>query len=461
MKGYTVDQKATIFVVVITAFVATFSGSALNLAIPAMCRDFNVSASVLGWLVTSYILTLAALSAPFGRLADITRKKLVYVPGLLIFSLSSLASAFVWDFTAMLFLRVMCAVGGAMIFSTSTAILVSAFPGSERGKVLGYSVASTYIGLSAGPVFGGLLNHYLGWHSIFAASFLISIIVFFIALYKLPKGEKSQYDLKFDFPGSVLYVTLITAIMYGFAVIAESKLAPGFIAGGAVLVVVFIRHESKIENPVIKIELFTKNLNYSFSNIAALLNYGASGAIGYWLSIFLQVVKGYSSQFAGIILISQPVFMALLSPYAGRLSDRISPYKLASIGMGLCAAGISFFIFINVNYPIWLIMLALVITGVGFALFSSPNTNAVMSSVEPKDYGLVSSILATVRSLGHTSSMAVVTLIVSLYMGDSTFTSVTPGLLVNTMSTSFKIFFVMCAVGVFFSAKRKKGGSGV
>jgi len=461
MKVYSVEQKATILVVTITSFVATFSGSALNLAIPAMCKEFNVSASTLGWIVTGYALTLAVLSVPFGRLADITKKKHVFVPGLLIFSLFSLASAFVRSFFAIILTRIITAVGGAMIFSTSTAILVSAFPGSERGRVLGFSVASTYIGLSAGPVIGGFMNHHLGWRSIFVLAFLISGIVFFIALGKLPKGEKSQYTLSFDIPGNIIYIAMITSIMFGFAIAAESKASLAFIAGGIVLLLIFIVHELKVENPVIKIRLFAENLNYSFSNIAALLNYGASGATGYLLSIFLQVARGYSSQAAGMVLISQPIIMAALSPFAGKLSDKISPYKLASAGMGLCAAGLVFFIFLNVNYPLWLIMLALVITGVGFALFSSPNTNAVMSSVEAKDYGVASSMLATMRSLGHTSSMAIVTLVVSLYLGKSSYTAVAPGMLAETMRASFIIFLIMCVIGVFFSAKRKKGESGV
>jgi MFS family permease len=165
---------------------------------------------------------------------------------------------------------------------------------------------------------------------------------------------------------------------------------------------------------------------------------------------------GYTSQIAGIILITQPVIMALLSPYAGKLSDRISPFKLASAGMGFCAAGVIFFIFIDVNFPLWLLILPLVITGIGFGLFSSPNTNAVMSCVEAGDYGVASSILATMRSLGHTSSMAVVTLVVSMYMGNTPLANAKPDILIETMHTSFKIFAVICIVGIFFSAKRKR-----
>ena len=166
---------------------------------------------------------------------------------------------------------------------------------------------------------------------------------------------------------------------------------------------------------------------------------------------------GYSSQAAGFILIAQPALMAILSPYTGRLSDRISPFKLASFGMGLCAAGVLIFAFVGMNTPLWVIIGALVITGIGFAFFSSPNTNAVMACVEAKDYGVASSILATMRSIGHTSSMVIVTVIVSRYMGSQALSDAQPELLIRTMHTAFLIFAGICAAGVFISLKRKSG----
>lgn len=458
MKYYSPEQKATIFVVIITSFIATFTGSALNLSIPAMSKAFNVSAATIGWIVTSAMLTPAALAVPFGRLADITEKRRIFILGLLIFSVSSLFAAFAFNFTVMIVLRVAQGVGSAMVFSTATAILISAFPGSDRGKVLGYSVAATYIGLSSGPVAGGILNHYLGWPSIFIMTFLFTAAAFFISVAKLPKSETRRSGMSFDIPGNVIYIIMIVTIMYGFSEIAVFRFSAALIGLGVVLAVYFVIHELRIESPIIQVRLFTGNIAYSFSNLATLMNYAATFAIGYLLSIYFQVVMRYSSQTAGLMLISQPIVMALISPYAGRLSDRVSPYKLASLGMGFCAAGLLFFVFITENYPLWLITLALIVTGIGFGLFSSPNTNAVMACVEAKDYGVASSILATMRSLGHTASMAIVTLVVRTHMGSTALVEARPGVLIETMHTAFIIFTCICAVGIFFSAIRKKDG---
>lgn len=452
---YEKEQKTTIFVVITTAFITTFTGSALNLSIPDMGQYFHVSASFVGWLVTAYMLTVAALSVPFGRIADLTCRKRILVIGILIFSLSSAAAVFGFSMWMLILLRITQGIGGAMIFSTNTAVLISAFPGKERGKVLGYSIASTYVGLSAGPVAGGFLNYNLGWRSIFAVTAAISIIVLVIAWSKLPGSDCEHKERGFDIPGNVLYIGMIVLTMYGLSELRMQLLPIALLVCGLALGVIFVIHELKTADPVVQVRIFKQNIAYSFSNLAALLNYGATFAIGYLMSIYLQVVMGYSSQAAGLILIVQPGLMAVLSPYAGRLSDRISPFKLASFGMGLCAAGVLICAFVGLKTPLWAVIAALTITGIGFAFFSSPNTNAVMACVEQQDYGVASSILATMRSIGHTSSMVIVTVIVGRYMGNKALTDAEPALLIKTMHTAFLIFAVICTAGVFISLKRK------
>lgn len=448
-------QLSTLLVVIITAFITTFTGSALNLSIPSMGNEFHAGAASVGWIITGYILTAAVLSVPFGRLADLTGRKRILVIGILIFSLCSGASVFVRSMEMLLFLRALQGLGAAMIFSTNMAVLISAFPPEKRGKVLGYSIASTYIGLSAGPVVGGIMNHYLGWRSIFLLTFAISAAVFAIAANKLPAGKLDNHGQTMDFPGNILYISMLTLIMFGLSTVSTIPYAKYLIAAGIVLLVLFIVHELKTKSPIVEVRLFAHNLGYSFSNLAALMNYGATFALSYLLSIYLQVVMGFGSQISGLILISQPLMMAILSPYCGKLSDRVSPFKLASFGMALCALGLFSFIFISENYPFPLIIVNLLVVGVGFAFFSSPNTNAVMACVEKKDYGVASSILATMRSIGHSTSMAVVTFIVSTQMGNTTLSEADPALLVKTMHIAFIVFTCVCAAGIFISLKRK------
>ncbi|QIB70704.1 MFS transporter [Aminipila butyrica] len=448
-------QRATLIVVVVTAFITTFTGSALNLSVPDIGSEFQVSAQLVGWTVTAYMLASAAFSVPFGRIADITSRKKVLVMGILVFALCSLAAAFAWNIQIILALRAVQGFGAAMIFSTNIAVLISAFPETDRGKVLGYSTASTYIGLSAGPVLGGLFNHYFGWRSIFILTFAVSAVVFVIAAKGLPKAEKKEEKVDYDLLGNLLYITMIVCVLYGLSAFSASVLAKILLPVGLGSALLFGRHEWRVRQPIVELRLFAHNLSYTLSNMAALMNYGATFAISYLLSIYLQVVMGYSSQTAGLILVAQPVVMAVLSPYTGRLSDRISPFKLASFGMGLCACCLLFFSFLSESFPLWTILAALVVAGVGVAFFSSPNTNAVMACVDKKDYSVASSLLATMRTIGHTSSMAIVTFVVGINMGATALAEAQPQVLIKTMHISFMIFTGICAIGVFFSLKRK------
>jgi len=214
--------------------------------------------------------------------------------------------------------------------------------------------------------------------------------------------------------------------------------------------------EETAEFPVFNANLFMQNRVFAFSNLAALINYSATAAIGFLLSLYLQYVKGFSPQISGLILVSQPLMQALFSPFAGRLSDKKEPQVLASIGMGLIAVGLIFLIFLNPNTPLWQIISCLALLGFGFALFSSPNTHAVMGSVEKKYYGIASSILGTMRMSGQMLSMAVTTLIFSITMGNLQITAERYDIFLHSSKIIVSILTVMCIAGIFASLARGK-----
>ena len=184
------EKKNTILVCVITSFITTFMGSALNLSIPSLEEEFKVGAQTVGWVVTIYMLTCSALAVPFGRLADRVERRSVLRTGILIFSISSLTAVLSKKMWMLLAFRLMQGIGASMIFSTNIAILVGAFDEEHRGRVLGYSTCATYAGLSAGPVLGGVLNQNFGWRAIFIATAIVSAAAFYGAFFKLPRGKE-------------------------------------------------------------------------------------------------------------------------------------------------------------------------------------------------------------------------------------------------------------------------------
>jgi MFS family permease len=347
--------------------------------------------------------------------------------------------------------------------------------------MLGLSVAFTYGGLSAGPVIGGLITHYLGWRYTFALSGVVSLIAFAIAAAKLPRnlgvsvtsgaetkgnpreqinsdnnGKAGGNLLKQIDPGGIfLYIASTVTLMYGLTIFTQNVVSYLLTAVGVTLLVVFVNIEKKADKPVIEIRLF-RNINFLLSNLAALFNYGATFALSYLLSIYLQMVKGYGADVSGLILITQPIIQAVLSPIAGRLSDRYSPYRIASLGMSLCTLSLVSFIFMSADSPIWHILASLVLAGLGVALFSSPNTNAIMSCVKPGDYGVASSLTSTMRTMGQIISLAIITMIMNTALGATPIDEATESGLIFSMHTGFMIFACICAAGVLISLRREK-----
>ncbi|MGI6066342.1 MAG: MFS transporter [Bacillota bacterium] len=446
-------KRYTLMVVSMASFLTPFMGSAVNLAIPSIGQEFSSSAFLLSWVASSYLLASAAFLVPFGRLADIIGRKKLFILGISIFSISSILCGLAWSIKTLIFFRILQGTGGAMIFATGMAILTSVFPPQERGKVLGINVATVYTGLSLGPVLGGLMNHNLGWQSIFFLTAIIGMIATVFTILKL-KGEwAGAKGESFDLKGAFLYSAGLIAFMYGISAVATVFLAKYLLMLGVVVLAVFVYYELRAKTPVLNLSLF-KNGIFAFSNLAAFIHYTATSGLGFLLSLYLQLIAGFDSQVAGLILLSQPIMMAVLSPFAGSLSDRIEPRILASSGMGLTAIGLLVFSFISQTTPIWLVTATLAIMGIGFALFSSPNTNAVMSSVEKKFYGIASSTLGTMRLTGQAISMTIVTLIITLIVGNVELTPANAAELVNAMKISFGLFMILSIIGIFCSLAR-------
>nr|WP_027356962.1 MFS transporter [Desulfofundulus thermocisternus] len=446
-------KKYVLLAATLASFLTPFMGSAVNLAIPAIGREFHLDALMLNWIVTSYLLASSVFLLPFGRAADLYGRKKVFLAGIITYTLLSLLSGLATSGEMLILFRILHGIGGAMIFGTGVAILTGVFPPRERGKVLGINVAAVYTGLSLGPVVGGFLTHQFGWRYIFYLNFLLGLIVVLVTVFKL-KGEwRDVRGEKYDPAGAFLYTLGMAAFMYGIASANASTYARWVLALGLVLLALFIRQELRYPYPLINLNLF-RNLVFAFSNLAALIHYSATFAVGFLLSLYLQVVRGLDAQTAGFILLAQPVLMALLSPLAGRLSDRVEPRLLASLGMALSFAGLFLFSLINKTTPLWVIMGNLVLLGIGFALFSSPNTNAVMSAVEKRYYGVASATLGTMRLVGQALSMALVTLFFGFYLKGRAIIPAASPLLLKSMHISFLLFAVLCAGGVYFSLAR-------
>ena len=342
-----------------------------------------------------------------------------------------------------------------MIFATGLALLTSVFPANMRGKVIGVNVAAVYVGLSVGPFFGGILTEYLSWRSVFAITVPPSILTWYFAVYQLPGEWADAQGEKLDLFGSVLYGVAITLIMVGLSTLPSTYSIVAMTTGVGVLIG-FVRWELRIEHPVVSIEMFTHNRAFSFSSLAAFIHYASTFAVTFYMSFFLQYIKGLDPTYAGLVLVSQPAMMALFSPVAGALSDRIEHRKVASLGLALTATGLFFLSRVHSDTTIWHVVAVLLFLGFGYALFSSPNMNAIMSSVERRHFGLASGAVSSMRLLGMMFSMGIAALIFSLYMGRAVITPDLYPVFIKCLDVSFTIFSALCVVGIGASLARGK-----
>jgi len=445
-------KRSVLLVATFAAFLTPFMGSAVNLALPSIGKDLEADAIELGWVISSFILSSAIFLLPLGRMADIIGRKKVFFYGILIFTISTFLILFAWNIKILILLRTLQGVASAMIFSTSLAIITSVFQPGERGRAMGINITAVYLGLSLGPVIGGILTQYLGWKSIFA--FLIPFgVVSLVLIRRINTEWADAKHEKFDWKGSLVYGVALFSSMYGFSKL-PSTAGWVFLASGIAMAVLFLIIELNTGNPVFDFKLVFQNRVFAFSGIAALIHYSATSATGFFISLYLQYLKDFDARTAGLIMITQPLAMTLLSPLAGKLSDKHNPGVIASAGMGMTALGLILLCFITVETPFYIIVLLLLLMGVGFALFSSPNSNAIMSSVEKRHLGVASAAVGTMRMVGQMMSMAIAMMLIALYIGKNPINpSNYPGL-ISAMKTGFLIFSALSFLGIFSSLAR-------
>ena len=453
-SSQTTEPLCTLLVTSLAAFLTPFMIGSIGLAIPSIGSEFNADAPTLNLIVTVFLISLAAFLLPFGRLADLYGRRKIFLAGITSYTLFSFLSALAPSAFSLIVAYTLQGVSGAMISSTGVAILTSVYQVKERGKILGINATAVYTGLSAGPFLGGLLTYNFGWRSIFVVNLLVGLVALVVASTKL-KGEWAGIvGERFDFRGSVLIVLSLSGLIYGASTFSLSDTNKMFFFLGLVGIAAFVFQERSAKFPILNVTVFSSNPAFTFSNLAALIHYSATFAIGFLLSLYLQVARGLNPQAAGLILLIQPLMMVFVSPLAGRISDRIEPRLVASAGMALTSFGLFIFSLLSPQSSLNLIAANLFLIGLGYGFFSSPNTNAVMSSVSRVYYGVASSTLGTMRFLGQAFSMAIVSTVFAYYLKGLRITPAATDLLVQSMSVVFIVLTIISVGGIFASLAR-------
>ncbi|GLI32895.1 MFS transporter [Desulforhabdus amnigena] len=441
--------------VCIAQFMAPFMLTAVGVALPSLGRDFQASAVQLGLVEQLYALSLAMTMLTFGRLGDIVGRRKVFLCGLAVFTALTFSLGFTQSIEMTMIQRFFQGIGAAMFLAGSLALVADAYPPEHRGRKIGIVSACTYAGLSMGPVIGGYVTSHFSWRSVFLMSAPLGLSATATCFWGMKETAQESSSERMDWQGSLAYGISVGLIMLGAAHIREVPLGPSIIAAGLMGLAFFLHMESRLESPLLDVSLLWGNRFFTMSCLAAMGNYAATFGITFLMSLYLQYAKGFSPRKAGLVLLVQPVMQVIASPVAGRLSDRFEPAKLATVGMltsftGLILAAVT----INADTPLWILSLELILIGTGFGIFITPNSTAIMGSVERRRFGVASGMIGAMRTLGMAVSLTTVALVFSLFMGEAIITQTTLPVFLSSLRVGLAAFAVFCCLGVLLSISR-------
>ena len=430
--------------------------TSINVALPSIQKEFHLGAVPLGWLPLAYTLASALFILTFAKVGDRFGRRLVFLVGVAVFAISSLTMVFVASYTPLVVFRITQGLGGSMMFSTSMAMVTLAYPPQKRGWAMGVSVAAAYLGQTMGPIIGGVIVHNIGWRNLFLVTACVAFFNLFLDVWLLRRAEwKEPSGAGFDWTGTTLYALALSALLLGLPWVPLTRGVVLVVAGTGILAL-FAWWETRAHTPLIEVRLFIRNRVFAFSNLTALISYASVWAVSYLISLYLQFIRGLNAQTAGLVLIAGVAIQCVISPFAGRLSDRVEPRWVASGGMLVCVLGLLLFSFLQADTPYWYIVLALCFMGIGYSFFSGPNQSSIMGSVERRHVGVASASISTMRMVGMAISTAAATLIMALVVGRHDIQPADYPNLLKAVQLSFAIFTGLCALSVAASLVRGK-----
>ena len=442
-------ETYVILISFITSFFAIFLSNGIIIGVPAIASEFAMNNVIQNWVPTIFFLVVAVFTVPAGQISGKFGVKKSLLAGVIVYLIASIGACLSFSTESFLIFRMMQGAGVAFLNVSAMAMVVSAVKPQNRGKALGFTVTGVYLATSLSPVICGFLVHNLGWRSMFYFVIPFLVLCIILMIVKIPQEWKTYEHDKIDKIGSILYGIGILAFIYGFTTLINPTGLALTIAG-IIILIIFGAYELRQKSPVFNMNLF-KNLKFTSSNIAALCSYIAVMVVTTILNYHLQYVRGMDAQMSGLILIITPIIMAIMAPNSGKLSDRIHPQKLAALGMAIATIALGIVTFLDKSTPFYFIIIAMILQGIGMGLFSSPNMNAIMSSVPPKDAPTASASQATMRTIGQTMSLGLLTLVFAWIMGNLELSSQYAGMIVQSSQIICGICTVACIIAIFAS----------
>ena len=473
-EGKLPSKWAVLAILAIGIFMATLDSSIVNISLPTIATYFHVALSgAVEWVIIAYLVVIAGVLLTIGRLADMVGRKTLWIGGLVIFTLGSAICGAAPALLVLIIARAFQGLGGALIMSVSPAMLTSAFPAEERGRALGMNAVFVALGTSVGPTLGGLITANFSWRWIFYVNVPLGIIGVTASLLVL-RDLRARASGRFDPTGAFLLAVGLVALTLGLSFGQEwgwsSWELISTLAISVLAFVLLVVAEQRVSDPIIDFSLL-RNRVFISANVSLIMSFLALFAVSFMLPFYLEELRGFSVIESGLLLSPLPLTIACIAPFSGALADRIGTRWLAATGLAIACIGLVLISQLNAQSSVGDIIWRLVVTGVGQALFQSPNNSALMGSAPRDRQGVASGFLATGRVMGQSVSVALAGAIFTSLGGAvagavlARGTSLSPeayfalrDTLQHTFTTAFHATFIVCAciaaLGVFTSLVR-------
>ncbi len=459
MKPSTVPNKWWVLVAIgVGTFMSALDGSVVNVVLPVVAQAFGADLATVEWVITVYLLVVSGLLLSFGRLGDLRGHKRLYLAGFGLFLAGSVVCGLARSTNMLVLFRGLQALGAAMLFANSPAILTKSFSREERGRALGLQATMTYLGLSVGPSLGGFLAERFSWRAVFYINVPIVIVAMVLAWRFIPADSTHSENERFDAAGALLFTTglvmLLLALNQGPAWGWGSPwtLTLGVAALG--VLAVFLRVESRSRSPMLDLRLFRDRV-FSASVSSATLNYICVYGLIFLMPFYLQQGRGLSPAEAGSLLTAQPLIMAIVAPFSGSLSDRMPAWVPSTLGMLILAIGAWLLSGLGPSASMLQVAIALGIAGLGIGLFVSPNSNALMSSAPMARQGISAGVLATARNVGMVLGVGLAGAVFSTVLARGEAAGLALPLF-PAIAASFRVAAVVALLGGLTSAVRSR-----
>lgn len=415
------EQKSTnaiLYTIILSQFILPFMISGIGITLPIMGKEMNASGVALGLVEIVFLGASCALVLPFGRIADMTNKEAIYKTGLITTFITSLLLGFTNSIQLFIAIRLLQGITCSLIVATNMAILTDIIPRNQLGKVFGLSIGVVYAGLSMGPFIAGVITEQLGWRWIYYITSTAVLITYIVSV-RLLKGKWKKLDVPFDWIGSLLVIIILTLWITGSSFLDKGLIGIVLILAGLALIPFFVIIEKRVQTPLLELTLFRSNTVFTGALAVQLLLYSGAFGVIFLFSLYLQTIRQYTPQEAGLVLMISPILIAIMTPMFGRLADKLDSHYLSGTGAFSIFLGTAIATQISKDSSMTLIYTVLVFHGFGFAMFSSPNMKIIMTSIDKTRSSIASALAAEMRNLGMIISMLIVTLFLSSIMGNA------------------------------------------